>query len=87
MKTTTMMQWTKETETTEEREFKVSASISGGHPGRYYGAPEDCYPAEDPEMEDLEGVWVETGLAMTDAELLEHVDTEELMDYFAQREW
>lgn len=32
-------------------EFVGRAKLSGGSPGRLSGPPEDCYPAEDPDVE------------------------------------
>jgi hypothetical protein len=31
----------------------IECSVSAGSPGRYSGPPEDCYPAEPPEVEQL----------------------------------
>lgn len=36
-----------------EIELMVKCSVTPGHPGRTYGPPENCYPAEPPEVEDL----------------------------------
>lgn len=37
----------------EEHEFLVKCTIAPGTPGRLSGPPEDCYPAEGPEVDDL----------------------------------
>jgi len=34
-----------------DNELEVTCDITGGSPGRYSGPPEDCYPAEDPDVE------------------------------------
>lgn len=36
-----------------EIDFDVEADIRAGRPGRYWGAPEDCYPDEPAEVEIL----------------------------------
>jgi len=37
-----------------EIELTVTASVTLGMPAKIYGEPEDCYPAEDAEVEILE---------------------------------
>ena len=37
----------------DESQFVVEAFVTPGHPGRLTGPPEDCYPAEGPEVDDL----------------------------------
>jgi hypothetical protein len=34
-----------------DTEVEVNFSFTPGDPGRYYGLPEDCYPATDDEIE------------------------------------
>lgn len=34
-----------------EEEYRVTLSYTPGSPGRTYGEPGDCYPAEGPEIE------------------------------------
>lgn len=41
---------------TVENEFEAEASVSFGSPGKTYGPPEDCYPAEGDEVE-ITGIW------------------------------
>lgn len=37
----------------EEKEYEVSGHVSAIIPARLYGPPEDCYPAEGGEVEDI----------------------------------
>ena len=37
-----------------EEEYRVRISVTPGNPGRTYGDPGDCYPAEGPEFEVVE---------------------------------
>ena len=46
--------WVHEDEDGEEQDFRVVLSRVPGSPGRTYGRPEDCYPADPPEIEILE---------------------------------
>jgi len=38
-----------------EHEVEVSANVTPFDPGRFTGPPEDCYPPEGGEVEDIEG--------------------------------
>ncbi len=39
-----------------------------GYPAKISGAPEDCYPAEGPTIEDVEAEWQGTGKKLTNDE-------------------
>lgn len=52
-------------ETDDETCILVSYRISGGDPGNTYGLPENCWPAEDPEVE-LGDAWVEPAFTRDD---------------------
>jgi len=37
--------------TYQDQDYRVTAEVSGGSPGRTYGPPENCYPPEDPDID------------------------------------
>lgn len=36
-----------------EHEFEARCTVAPGSPGKTYGPPEDCYPPEPPEVDDM----------------------------------
>ena len=44
-----------------DREIDVETQYYVGSPGRYYGPPEDCYPAEDCEVDIISATFRDTG--------------------------
>jgi hypothetical protein len=72
-------QYRKETECLEEREFRVLAYVSGGHPGKYYGPVENSFPAEAPGVEVESAQWVDDYSELTAAEKSELIDIEQLL--------
>ena len=63
-----------------EIDFDVEADIRPGRPGRYWGAPEDCYPDEPAEVEILKVSLGTVELtAQEEALLLGEIDEEALV--------
>jgi len=68
--------------TYNDLDYRVTAKVSGGSPGRTYGPPENCYPPEDPEVEidEVRGDWYGSpafpeleGVAERDDSLLDEI--------------
>lgn len=76
----------------EHKGMLVEVTVSGGSPGRTYGPPEYCYPAEPPEVEmdsvsvsdwdEFVAWWGASGDCPTFAPTLA-----ELLDRLTEREW
>ena len=72
-------------------ELRIEAVVMPGRPGRYYGKPEDCYPDEPAEVEEVsvyfEGEEVKGKLGrylaeqIADEEVFEHFEPECAEDY------
>ena len=72
-------------------ELRIEAVVMPGRPGKYYGKPEDCYPDEPAEVEEVavyfEGEEVKGKLGeylarqIQDEEVFEHFEPECAEDY------
>lgn len=40
-----------------EQEYKITGTVYPGTKGRISGPPEDCYPPEDPQVDDIKITW------------------------------